>query len=423
MSDSISSDNKRKICPECGKKYAETDNFCSKHSELVKLVYEKDLVKICPVCQRKFTKEDNFCVFHEDRPIKLCYIKDLVKICKGCGSKYPEDYNFCIKCEWDEPLVKFADPKPHIDEIKELKFNPNKKYNFKKHVNCFYELDELLCDENIKKLEEFNFTQGDYDQIISNIIITYKKILNYFIKVYEIDFENLHILDKLLLFSKSFVKTEYKSVDGKNAGYYRFNNIYIDVRMEPANEIATIIHELTHFLLSEILEQCLSTILNTDKTDIIEAFICYMLYDDIFNNLIDEYCAYSVEGKFAILGYVDCGSYELILQQLLNDEYNQEDVIAANAIGNTFASHIYSIISTFIDDELRYDIYKEFNKLTCEKNYTWVKYETKDILQWDDFKYILKEIFLESIDYIKNNLIDIKKVSKYHENFKKSNMM
>ena len=421
MCDNISAENYTKICPECGKRYTKDNNFCSKHSNLVKLVFEKDLVKICPVCGKKFTKESNFCGFHEDRPIELCYIKDLVKRCKGCGAEYPEDYNYCVKCAWDEPLVKFSDPRPHIDEIKDLKFNPNKKYNFKKHSHCFTELEELLSNENIKKLEEFNFTQYDYDEIINNIIKTYKKILNYFIQVYEIDFEGLHIVDKLLLLSKSFVKTDYKSVEGKNAGYYRFNEIYIDERLEPANEIATLIHELSHFLLSEILEQVLSNVLNTDKTDILEAFVCYTLYDDVFNNLIDEYCAYSVEGKFAIIGYVDCGSYEIILRECLNSDFSQEDVISAKAIGNTFANNINSILTTFIDDEIRYEINKEFNKLTFEKNYSWANHETKDFLMWDEFKYILQVIFLESVENIKNNLVDIKKVSQYNENFKKSN--
>ena len=419
MSDSISSDNKRKICPECGKKYAETDNFCSKHSELVKLVYEKDLVKICPVCQRKFTKEDNFCVFHEDRPIKLCYIKDLVKICKGCGSKYPEDYNFCIKCEWDEPLVKFADPKPHIDEIKELKFNPNKKYNFKKHSNNFTEFDDLLSDENVRLLKEFNFTQSQLDNIIKNIISTYKSIKNSFIRIYEIDVDELYLLDKVLLFSKSLVKTEYKSIKGSNFGHYGYNEIHIEDRTEVAYEVTTIIHELSHFLISEILEQIVSEILNTDKTDALEAFVCYMLHNDVFNRVVDEYCAHTVEGRFEILGYQDYGSYLSLLDEF-SLKYSKVHLDVAKTIGNTFAVYIKVIIESFIDDELREEIKQEFSKLKDNKT-SGVQYETNKIHKWDKFKPALRIMLTRNIDNIKNSSEDLEKLENARLKFMENN--
>ena len=414
MSDNIF----KKICPDCGKKYLEEDNFCSKHSNLVKLVYIDELVKICPKCGKKYTKDDNFCGEH-DEAIELCYIKDLVKECPGCGSQYPEDYNYCIKCEWNEPLVIFAEPRPHIDTIRELKFNPNYKYNFRKHVNNFTEFDDLLNDENIKLLKEFNFTQSQLDNIIKNIISTYNEIMNNFIKVYDINFDRLYLLDKVLLFSKSIVKTEYKSVNGTNFGYYGFNEIHIEDRTEVAYEVTTIIHELSHFLLSELLEQIVSEILDTDKTDALEALVCYILHKDIFNRVVDEYCAYTVEGRFEILGYQDYGSYLDLLDEF-SKKYTKKHLDVAKTIGNTFAIYIKSIIESFIGDELREEIKDEFKKMKGKKN-DGVQYETSKFHNWEKFKPALKLILTRNIDEIKYNSEDMQKLEDARLKFIESN--
>ena len=408
----------QKICPLCGKTYSKENNFCSKHSDLVKLVYEKDLVKICPKCHEKYTKEENFCGMH-DYPVDLCYIKDLVKKCKGCGSEYPEEYNYCIRCEWDEPLVTFAEPRPHIDEIRDLKYNPNKKYNFKNHINNFTEFADLLNDKNIILLKQFNFTQPQLDNIIKNIIKTYQQNLSAFIRIYDIDFDRLYLLDKILLFSKSLVKTEYKSVKGSDFGYYGFNEIHIEDRTETAYEITTIIHELSHFLLSEIFEQIMSEILNTNKTDALEAFVCYVLHNDIFNRVIDEYCAYTVEGRFEILGYQDYGSYKSLLGEF-SKKYSKVHLDVAKTIGNTLAIYIKSIIESFIDDELREEIKDEFKKLNDKKS-DGVQYETNKIHGWDKFKPALRLMLTRDINQIVNNPEDMNKLENARLKFMENN--
>ena len=407
-----------KICPECGKKYPAEDNFCSKHFDLVKLVYIRDLVKICPKCGRKYAKDDNFCGMH-DYPIELCHVKDLVKQCPGCGAKYPEGYNYCIRCEWNEPLVKFAEPRPYIYKIRDLKFNPNYKYNFRKHANCFTEFDDLLSDENIGLLKEFNFSQSQLDNIIKNIIKTYNGIMDDFIKVYDIDFGRLYLLDKILLFSKSMVKTEYKSVKGTNFGYYGYNEIHIEERVEAAYELTTIIHELSHFLLSELLEQIVSEILDTDKTDALEAFVCYILHKDIFNRVVDEYCAYIVEGRFEIVGYQDFGSYLALLDDF-SRRYSKKHLDVAKTIGNTFAIYIKSIIESFIGNELREEIKDEFRRLKDEKK-PGVQYETSKFHDWNKFKPALRLLLTRNIDEIRYNSADIKRLEDARLKFKQNN--
>ena len=421
MSDIISSkDMMVKICPECGKKYPEEDNFCSKHSELIKLIYIKDLVKICPKCGKKYTEDYNYCGKH-DEAIKLCYIKDLVKQCKGCGAKYPENYNYCIRCEWDEPLEligKPASPKRKY-KIKNIKNKPNWFYNFKEYPNNFVELDELLSNENIAKIEEFDLTQSQFDEIISNIISTHKKVFDILIKGFNIDFDTLNISDKMLLYSKCFVKTDYK-VGGGDLGHFSLNEIFIDDRLETALQISTIIHELSHFLFSEIFEQIVSTILNTNKTDILESFVYYTLVQDDFNYLIDEYCAHTVEGRFAVLGYQDYGSYKVILNNILKE--NSLDLIeVANTIGNTFAVYIISIMQSFINEDLRQQIKEEFVNLSDSKKYDDLKYETEDFFMWDKFSQAIKLILTKNIHDFSTNQKDRENLIAYAEKFRINN--
>ena len=421
VSDIISSSNlTQKVCPRCGRKYSDDDNFCSKHSDLVKLVYVSDLVKICPKCHKKYTKEDNYCGIH-DVAIELCYIKDLVKQCKACGSKYPEDYDYCIRCEWDEKLEVIGQPDPPKRnwEVKEINFKPNAHYNFKSYSNTFTELEDLLSDENIEKLFEFNILQTEFDDIINNIKLTYKLILDNLIEEYNLDFDGLHLLDKMLLFSKCFVKTDFKE-GGGDLGRFAFNEIYIDDRLEDALQITTILHELSHFLLAEILEQVVSIILDTNKTDSLEGFVCYTLVKDDFNYLVDEYCAHTVEGRFAVLGYQDYGSYKEVLKRFSKD-YTEAHIDVANTIGNTFAWYIKSIMESFISEDLREEIKDEFVKLNDSKKYGELKYETNDFLKWDKFKQAIKLILTSHIEEFISNPNDIEKLYAYSIKFKQSN--
>jgi len=405
----------QKICPVCGKKYSKNDNFCSKHSDLVRLVYVKDLVKICPKCGEKYTEEDNFCGFH-DEAIELCYIKDLVKVCSACGSKYPESYNYCIKCEWDGPLEVIG--RRDID-IKDIETNPNKNYNFKKHPNHFDTVEELFSPQNIRSLKEFDLTQSQFDEIIENIIKTYKSILKGLIDDYYIDFEGISILNKMFLFSKSFVKTYHKA-GGRDLGHYMFNEIYVDDMLETALQISTIIHELSHFLFSEILEQIISTILDTDKTDIIEAYVYYILDEEEFNNLIDEYCAYTVEGGFVKKGFNDYGSYIEILKEFI-PRHGSNLVEHANIIGNSFADYIKLIMRSFINDNLRREIKHEFSKLGPGKNHAPSGLETDLSFEWNEFKIAIGFILTNKIDAYLNDGVFKDKLLEYSLEFEKNN--
>ena len=83
-------------------------------------------------------------------------------------------------------------------------------------------------------------------------------------------------LEKVLLFTKSFVEVDTKA-SGADLGNYACNKINLDDRLYTANQITTLIHELSHHLLAEIFEQSLMIIWDTDKTDEIESFVWYSL--------------------------------------------------------------------------------------------------------------------------------------------------
>jgi len=406
----------QKECPLCGELYDESDNFCSHHDDdAIKLVYSRDLVKFCPKCGMKFTEDDNFCSQHSDELVKLCHINELVKECKVCGAKYPENYNYCVRCYSDNPLINIID----IVNVKDIETHPNGYYNFKEYPNRFDEIKDLFSQSSKDKLFDFNLDQSEFDNIVFDIKDTYKNILAELIEKYHIDFNSLNPLEKILLFSKSFVKTEYKE-GGGDLGHFEFNEIYIDDRATTAIQITTIIHELSHFLLAEILEQIVSLLLNTDKTDVIEAFVCYTLVCDEFNYLVDEYCAHTVEGRFAVLGYQDYGSYKSVLANFLK-EYSEDYVDVAKSIGNTFAYYIKDIMTSFIDEKLREEIKEEFMKINDVPKYSELQFETSEVLEWQRFSKAIKIILTTNIDNIANNPQDMEKLKLYAVKFKKNN--
>lgn len=297
-------------------------------------------------------------------------------------------------------------------QISEIESNPNKYYNFKKHSHKFKQLSKLFSDKNIEKLDDLYYlAENEFDSIIEKIIITHNKVLNKLIEKNSIDFERLNILDKMFLFSKSFVKTHYK-YGGDDLGYYRFNEIYIEER-EPTDykKIRTIIHELSHFLLSEILEQILSEILDTDKTDILEAFIFYTLthVNDFY--LIDEYCACTVEGRFVSRGHQDYTSFKNSLNK--NHKFSDEDL---SIFGNTFARYIMLIIESFLNENLIKEIRKEGLEIDYPNND--ITFETDEYLEWDDFKDAIGLILEHKTNY---TIEEAEIIFEYSVEFKKNN--
>ena len=154
-------------------------------------------------------------------------------------------------------------------------------------------------------------------------------------------------------------------------------------------------------------------ILDTDKTDAIEAFVCEILLKD-FNYLVDEYCAHTVEGRFAVLGYQNYGSFNVKADSYPRDAELSIDY--ACRFGNTFSKGIISILESYINEDLREDIKEEFKKTNEQPNYEGLKYETTSCLDNEDITRAINIM----INYgIQNCNVD--KLEIYTEKFKKNN--
>ena len=173
--------------------------------------------------------------------------------CSECGSKNEEDNTFCNTC--GSALIK-----PQY-------FN----------IRTYDDFNLLLSPQNQKIVKEFSLSVDAYNMIIENIkelgMYNYKEQLSNYT---DSQINNMDILSKIALITISFSKINYKS-RGAELGSYSFNLINIDDRLDKANQIGTLIHELTHHLVSEIFEQALMYLLEVKKSDALEAFVWFAL--------------------------------------------------------------------------------------------------------------------------------------------------
>ena len=244
-------------------------------------------------------------------------------------------------------LESIINNKSELNSVMNYTNNPFKFFNVYKYLNDINEVEVLFNDENLDKLNEFNFTYDDYKNIISSIIDSFNQSLTDIFNKYSLNdyFEELSTCDQIIIFAKSFTKVKYKSL-GTPLGYLSFNTINIEDRLPAPLIITTIIHELSHFLLSEILEQIVMKVLNTNRTPLIESYVFIMLQEDLWY-LLDEFCAHTVEGRFAPYKYQDYGSYEYKLKEV-SKANSKQDINFSLAIANTFARDIKTIFEHFI---------------------------------------------------------------------------
>lgn len=281
------------------------------------------------------------------------------KFCPKCHKKYPEKENFCFECA--VALKQITDV-----NVRAIKINP--KFTITK-TNTYNDFKEILTESNLANISSNDF---DIDEIVKNIKVTALKRLDSTIKENDILLEDLNILEKAILFVKSFVDVEYKSY-GPELGYYEFNKIYIDDRQTNALQITTLLHELAHFLNKEIFVHVLCELLDCSKTTKIESIATYILTYSPLNQLIDEYAAHTVEGRFTLYGFQDYSSF-LNIQKTI--DLPDEEIEMLKTIGNSLANIIKDILESFIDSELLEDIKTQFRK---------------DIMDRPDYKNLLLE--------------------------------
>ncbi|MGX8694345.1 MAG: hypothetical protein ACSW71_05500 [Methanobrevibacter sp.] len=296
------------------------------------------------------------------------------KFCPECGREFSDRENFCPDC-----LVTLKEIKDEAD-IKRIK--TDFIISFAGKNDC----QNILNPECFKLINDFDFGMADFNEILFSIKSQAFKNMDKLIKDYSIDLEDLDVLDKVILFAKSFASVEYKSY-GQTLGYFELNKIYIDDRQPDSLQITTIIHELTHFLIKEILIGIICKILDSNKNKHIESVVTYILNYSKLNRLIDEYAAHSVEGRFTVFGYQDYSSFVALL-----DGMDEEYVEMAKTIGNTFSIHIKNMLEGFLDWDVRSEIKELFLSQTTERpTYEQLKFENSSKLTDEGF---IKAIWL-----------------------------
>lgn len=303
------------------------------------------------------------------------------KYCPECGRKYPKSENFCADC-----LVHLKNISDEVD-VCQIKSNP--KFPIRGD-NDYDEFEDLLAKSNLSKINAFEFGYADYSEILHVIKLKAFKNFDTLIKTNGIDFDSLDILDKIILFTKSFVNVEYKSF-GRELGYFEDNTIIIDDRQTKSLQITTLIHELSHFIIHEILIYIICKILDASRNSLIEVLATFILSYSSFTQLIDEYSAHSVEGRFTIFGYQDYSSYRQI-EKNLQGEMSKTEIEITKSIGNTFSINIKDILESFIDKDLREEIKEQFmSDVVDEPDYNALRMENCQKLNDEGF---LKAIWL-----------------------------
>ena len=327
---------------------------------------------------------------------KILKIEDeeLTRFCPECGEKYPASDNVCFNC-----LVRLKDISDKM-EVTDIDFNPSFTFNGDNNYDTYA---GIFTRRNLQKLNNFDFTYDEYLKILHDIKVQAFKNFDEILKSNKIDFDSLEILDKVLLFAKSFVKIEFKS-EGSQLGYFDGYTIFIDDRQSRSLQITTLIHELSHFLIQEILTFILCSILNTSKNEYIESVVIFILSYSSFIQLIDEYSAHNVEGRFTLFGFQDYSSFTQI-EKSLDGEMSREEIELTKTIGNTFAISIKDIMESLIDKSLREDIKDQFLNDTLDKpDYNALQMENCQKLNDDGFIKAIRLILNEGFEVASLNI-------------------
>ena len=303
----------------------------------------------CDICGTLNFKEDNYCSY-------CGYKLKLKHICPNCGENNSDLANFCENCgEQINPVV----------------------------INDF---DMLFSEFNADLLANAQISDMEYNELLSSIFkrADYIKIWGGTIK------------DKILNFASIFTECNPKS-RGFERGYIFIGvGISFDDRLDDSVQIATIIHELAHYLLFTIIETVLCNIFKVKTSSTIQSFIWYFLNMPEFK-IMNEYCAHTVEGRFIPYGYQNYGSFNALIENLNENDESLEDMVR---LGNSFANELIIYLEKYITGDLRDEIKLQYRKDLSTPSYESIFAETDECfslnLKNSIIINVLYDIFIES---------------------------
>ena len=254
--------------------------------------------------------------------------------------------------------------------------------NFKKNIYCTHCGCSILCEnicpfcgyinndadsicKNCHKsiaIDNFDilFREHNLSLMVNNKISDeeYVDILNrIFKKLDYLSNEPAPPKEKILEMVGAFTEVFPKS-SGSTLGEYSTKVIFYDDRLDESIQIATLIHELTHFLLFDITLEILCNILKVQSTPILEIFVDSFLKlpeSELFN----EYCAHCVENRFMPHEYQNFDSFNQCVKKLSLDD---GDLFELKELGKSYAVDIIHYLQKYIGSDLRKDINLQFKK-------------------------------------------------------------
>ncbi|HIH34830.1 MAG TPA: hypothetical protein HA255_00100 [Methanosphaera sp.] len=272
-------------------------------------------------------------------------------------------------------------------------------------------LDQLLTRDNLNHIANADFTVDDYQMILKEI--------------YDESVENL-TLDKNISALENIKRIAYQHVNiyfsekEISSGYYIYNKIYLNNNLSEAQQIVTIIHELTHHIYAEIFEKWLYKLFNVREKFLVESVVMFMLNNSIENRIADEYLSYIVEGRFTP---PECQNYLSFLQLLIELNINVEESKSFFIFAHEISHDIDDILKPIITDKLKQCIAKQFVVDDIDKLYQKLTFDYRDE-RFDEVEKVefMQEMLYFIFDYFINGEGNINDLEHYIQGFDNSLM-
>lgn len=267
-------------------------------------------------------------------------------------------------------------------------------------------LEELLTQENLDHIAGADFSVDDYQSILNEI--------------YDESVKNLH-LDNSLSALENVKQIAYQHVNiyfserEISSGYYIYNKIYLNNNLPEAQQIVTIIHELTHHIYAEIFEKWLYKLFNIRKKFLVESVVMFMLNNSIENRVADEYLSYIVEGRFTPQ---ECQNYLSFIQLLVELEIDVEASKSFFIFAHEISHDIDDILRPIINDNLKECIARQFVEDNIEKHSQKLTFDYRDE-RFSDVEKVefMQEMLYFIFDYFINGEGNIDDLEHYIQGF------
>lgn len=309
-------------------------------------------MRACDVCGTLNFKENNYCTHCGNKLI-------LEHFCPFCGESNLDNATLCIKCQ--------------------KQINPISIDNF----------DILFSDYNQELLLNAEISDYEYNQLLSNI----------FIRADYIDIWGVDIKHKILNLAGIFTECKPKSRGHERGFIFLGNEIYYDDRLDDSVQIATIIHELAHYFLFSIVESLLCDIFKVRSSSTLQSFVWYFISLPEFE-IMNEYCAHTVEGRFIPYGYQNYGSFNVLVEKNNVDEESLKSMVV---LGNSFANEIIVYLEKYIDENLRNEIKLQYRKDLASLSYQSILTETNDCFDLEIKNRVLINLLYDVLKEVSNS--------------------